>query len=655
MKPNLSCHRSVPRAAGVCLAAAGLAVVPGLAAFAADSTPPPTVRAAIDDTGEVTSATQYAQDGTTSDFGGELPIKLTIGHTTAGGQQTYTYHVENTFSQQQTLHYDDTLGNARHTSVTLQLPLVAQLGVNVPKDAGAVTAPGSTITTDGNGTRHLLWNMVLFTPLGSAAQDVTLSTEGDQAPVAELRATAVDPTSAPGLSGVAQAASASYQQDDFWAGYAHGANEGLAQLSDGTGQLVDGLVQAFAGATQLHAGIAEAQGGAVQLDNGTAQAYGGSQQLTTGLGKLHGGLGQLADAQAGLPAALDGVKQLKAGVDKVLAGIGDEKTKKTLVNGSEQLADGLDQLVAAFGTADDSAVDNPGIAFGLRCAADALDLVVNGNTTSTPDVCYADFGGNRLVLPKLSTVPGAGLYSTLLTAVLDQALTPINAAISSQVVPGLKSLADGARQIRAGLSSGSNKHPGVKEGLDQVSAGLAELRSGLGKAVTGVKKLDAGSGDAYDGSAQLTDGLRQLSDGQHQVATGLPAAVDGTGQLADGLGQAVDGGKQIHDGIDQVHTQATGPLEKQLKQASQNGHKQLAVLTAAAALGDKAPGGAGTSYVLSQSTNGIALASAATDVSGGDSNTARNLGIGAGGFALLLLGLGAGFAVGRGSRQDSAA
>ena len=653
MNPNLSCYRSVPRAAGLCLAAATLAVVPSLGALAADSGGAPTIRATIGDDGAVSSAKQISTDGSATDFGGQMPLSLKISHTVSGGQQNYAYHVENTFSQTQTLNYVDTLGNTRHTSVQLQLPLVAQLGVDVPKSAGALTAPGATISTDARGTRHVLWNLVLFTPLGSAAQDVTFTAAGSGKPVAELRGVAVDPTTTPGLSSASQAASSGYQQDDFWAGYANGGNDGLVKLSDGTGKLVDGLVQAYAGATQLHNGIADAQAGAVKLDDGTAQAYDGSKQLSSGIGKIHGGLGQLADKKKGLPAALDGVRQLKAGVDKVLAGIGDAKTSNTLVNGAEQLAGGLDQLVAAFGSADDSAVSNPGIAFGLRCAEDALDLVVNGNATAKPDVCFATLGGIRPAIPKLSSIPGTALYSTILSALLNQALTPINEGISTEVIPGLKALAGGAKLIRAGLSSGDAKHPGVKEGLDQISAGLAELQGGLKKAVVGIGKLDAGSGKAYSGSQDLTDGLSQLSAGQHQVATGLPAAVDGTGQLATGLGQAVDGGKQIKAGIDQVHTDALGPLEKQLKQASQNGHKQLAVLNAAAALGAKGPGGAGTSYVLTQNTKGFSLA--ADTGSSGDSHTGRNIGIGLGGFALLLIGLGSGFAMGRGGRRRTTA
>jgi hypothetical protein len=91
------------------------------------------------------------------------------------------------------------------------------------------------------------------------------------------------------------------------------------------------------------------------------------------------------------------------------------------------------------------------------------------------------------------------------------------------------------------------------------------------------------------------------------------------------------------------------PLATQLQQASQNNHKQLAVLQAAAAMASSAPGGAGTSYVFSQRADDVALAANSKNVSsGGGSHTGRNVGIGLGGAALLLVGLGGGFVAGRG-------
>ena len=635
-----------PRASLLCLSAATIALIPNLA-FAADNTAP-TIRAAIGSDGAVSSVQQYAADGSASSFSGKLPISMKVTHTSSGSQQTFTYHVENTFSRTQMVNYDDTAGRPRHTTVTLQLPLVAQLGVDIPKSYSDVTATGATVTTSPDGTRHLLWSLVLFTPLGAAVQDVTVTASGSGSPVAELRAAAVNPTTTAGLSSASQTATAAYQQDDFWAGYANGGKDGLAKLSDGTGQMVDGLVQAFSGANQLHNGIVEAQGGAVQLDDGTRQAYNGSKKLTDGLGQIHGGLDQLA-AEDGLPAALDGVKQLKAGVDAVLAGIGDDTTSNTLINGMTQLTTGLNLIATAL---NDPA---SGFGVGLTCAQDVLDVVVNGNATATADPCWASapFNGTKPALPALSTVAGTGTYVAILQGVLDQAITPMQQAFTGTVGPTLTQLAAGAKLIRAGLShdpgaGGADDPGGVKEGLQQIDAGLGKLRSGLADAVDGIDLLDAGSGEAFTGSKKLTDGLRQLSDGQHQVATGLPAAVDGTGQLADGLKQLVDGGGQVRDGIDQVNEQAVTPLGNQLEQASQNNHKQLAVLQAASNLAGQAPGGSGAVYVLSQAPLNASLASG---TSGGGSHTGRNVGIGLGGAALLLVGLGGGYLMGRGRRR----
>jgi hypothetical protein len=88
------------------------------------------------------------------------------------------------------------------------------------------------------------------------------------------------------------------------------------------------------------------------------------------------------------------------------------------------------------------------------------------------------------------------------------------------------------------------------------------------------------------------------------------------------------------------------PLLDQITQGSQNAKKQLAILEAAGALASEAPGGAGTAYVLSQSTNGFRLA-AATTSSSGSSHTGRNIGIGLGGLVALIIAVTAGFALGR--------
>jgi len=129
------------------------------------------------------------------------------------------------------------------------------------------------------------------------------------------------------------------------------------------------------------------------------------------------------------------------------------------------------------------------------------------------------------------------------------------------------------------------------------------------------------------------------------VATGLPAAVSGAAQIATGADQLEAGAVAVKAGILAVQSGAVAPLLKQLTDGSQNSKKQLAILDAAGALASQAPGGAGTAYVLSQSPTGFRLA-ASTSSSGG-SNTGRNIGIGLGGLAALVIAVTAGFFIGR--------
>ena len=551
------------------LAAVGIALVPNLA-YAADASGA-TIRAAIGSDGRVASARLYNADGTSSAFTGNLPLTVSITRTTTGATQTYTYHVVNTDSKTETVHYDDTAGSPHHTSVTLQLPLVATLGVDLPASMKNVSAAGGSVSTASNGSRHVQWTMILFTPLGAATQDVSFTATGSGSPVAEIRAITVDPSSTAGLSSASTDATAAYQQQDFWAGYANGASGGLKQIADGISQLHDGIVKGADGANQLA--------------DGSDQAFSGSKKLTSGLKKIHGGLAQVADPKTGLPTAV-------GGIDLMLAGVGTSKDAKSLVG-------------------------------GLACVKDVLTAVLQGTvappdgngTVGKTDPCFFDKTLNpSAAIPPLAKTTG------------------LNAFVLGALVTDSPGAPSALTQLSQGLSSTDPKTPGIAQGLQQLKAGLAA-------AVVGINKLTAGSGKAYRGSKKLTSGLGQIADGQRQVADGLPAAVDGTAQLLAGVKQA--------------NSAAVEPLATQLMQASQNNHKQLAVLQAAAAMANSAPGGAGTSYVFSQRAQDAALAASTTKASGGSSHTGRNVGIGLGGAALLLVGLGGGFVAGRSRSRRS--
>src|SRR3954451_22409761 len=303
-------RRGLTRLAVLSLPLAAVLLLPTGAMGATSGSGGSTVRATIGGDGAVKSVRVYAPDGSTSSFTGDLPLKVSISRTVSGSTSTYTYHVENTVSKTQQVTYSDTAGKAHTSTVDVQLPLVARIGVQLPKSFENVSAPNGVVQTDPNGVSRILFTMILFSPLGSPIQDATFTATGKGAPTAEISATTVNPSTTPGLSQSAQDANASSQQDDFWASFASGGNGGLTQLADGVGKMVAGLAALAPGAHQLADGIKAAGAGAILLDNGTKSALDGSKQLRDGAKSASTG-GQQLDT--GAKAAFDGSKQLAGG------------------------------------------------------------------------------------------------------------------------------------------------------------------------------------------------------------------------------------------------------------------------------------------------------------------------------------------------------
>jgi putative membrane protein len=604
MKESANRRASV-RLLALCLGTSAALITPS-AALGADLATGGTVRATIGANGAVTSVKQVGSDGATSAFSGQLPVKMSITHT----GQSFTYHVENTFTKTQTVHFTDTAGNDRHTTVALQLPLVAQLGVDVPASMKNVTATGATVTTGANGVRHVLWNMVLFSPLGSSAQDVSFTASGSGTPVAELRATPVDPSTAPGLSAKTQDKTAEFQQEDFWAGYASGGNDGLNKLSAGMGQLIDGLSQLLSGAAQLHSGLADglsgtqqAADGSTKLYNGSKQVHEGQGQLTTGLRKIHngqgdltdglrqvkagqasltaglvqinggqssltdgltqisGGLAQLNDPTTGLPAALDGIQQLIDGVGsdatagtllngvaQLQGGIGDAATAGTLLNGVAQVQGGLTLL-------------QTGIQQNAGCAVDILNKIIGGFAGGA-DACAT--GGLLPPMPAVALSPTSSAVMNGLLAQFTAVSNGTDATLSgafAQLQGGMTAIQGGLAAMKVGLSTGDFSNPGLKEGLQLTLGGLQQLQTGVGAAVTGIGQLAPGAASALSGSQQLLDGSAQALDGSRQLQDGDAQTLSGSKQLYTGSGQALAGSTKLFNGTGFGALELTGGLK----------------------------------------------------------------------------------------------
>ncbi|MCA1711201.1 MAG: hypothetical protein LC789_05990 [Actinobacteria bacterium] len=578
-------HRRQPKAwvVSLCLPAAALLLLPG-AASAVDAGPA-TVRAVVGGDGSVKQVKQYSQSGDASRFDGKLPVALSIQRSKDGARQTLRYHVENTQSATQDVAYTDTAGVAHTSKVELQLPLVAQLGVTVPTSMRDIQADGATITTDADGTKHLLWQMVLFSPLGAPVQDVFLSASGSGIPAAQVRAIAVDPTTSPGLGGTAQAANAAQTQDDFWHQYASGGDDGLTKLRAGMSKIVAGLELLAPGSRKLADGLGAAGDGATKLDAGTLKAKAGAGELSTGLGKIAAGQ---TDLTAGLTLIHDGQQSLTDGLTQIHDGQGALTTGLTQLGaGQDSLTGGLTQINAGqtslTGGLTQLNTGQTALTGGLTQIHDGQAALTTGLTQlsggltqlnaglpAALDGVSALAGGVQKLLAGVGTRSDSG--STTLLGVVNQLIYGVTHTATSTTDPGglkevltsIKQGVDCASVVLADVVNGATAAPagtlacwpsgrpaltGLKNvATVEVAAGLNALYNGLVAAQTGAGQLAAGATAAVAGSTQLTAGTGAALDGSKQLAAGTGAALTGSQQLADGTAKALDGSQQLSAG-----------------------------------------------------------------------------------------------------------
>ena len=416
----------------------GLTMAPTASVLAQDAAGLSTVRALIGGDGSVSSVERLG--GGEAPAAADLPVTVAISQSPSGEATTTNYTVTNTTSAPQAVPYLDAAGKSATVQQDVALPLVAQLAVRLPASRTDVQAAGARITELSDGSKELVWSMVLFGPIGAPVSDVSFTAGGTGEPLARLDVAAVQPNATPGLSATGQAANAIVNGNGILSTVANGANAGLLKLADGVGQLLAGLDKLEAGAVQLNEGIAAGADGAAQLAAGSATAKAGSGKLAAGLGQLSAGAGQLSagagkldtgagkilagldaantgagklavgstalstgataaaagaqklsdglalisgglnqlSATAGLPAALEGAKKLAVGVDQLRAGLGSPTTAGTILNGLAQIGGGLTSVKGGL--------DGLGAPTGLPAAKGGVDLSKGGVVASKAGV-----------------------------------------------------------------------------------------------------------------------------------------------------------------------------------------------------------------------------------------------------------------------------
>lgn len=607
-------------------AAAGVALVAASPAALAEGTPPvpTTVRATLGPDGTPTGTKTLKPDGnggvSSTDFTGDLPLKMTVTPTVGGqpvndltkadGALTLAVHVENTSGTTQDVSYTASNGKTKKVQTLVALPLVGQLRMALPKGYTNVQAPGAAVRVDPDGTTRVLWSLVLFTPLGSPAADVSLTADAKGgAPAIDLQAATVNPSATPGLSIATTSANQTQTQADFLKTYAQGGDVGIKQLAGGLGQLVAGLGSAQSGAQQLATGLAagsdgaqklaagarDARNGSGDLREGLVKINGGTQQLSTGLdsaskgGKqLQGGLKRLRDGNGSLA---DGTKKLKAGADQLAAGTGlvatgnlqlaagfaGSTSSPGLIGGSQQLVAGLRQIDAGLGQLADPKLGLPAAGAGLTTVRDGLKQAVaglgdNGDTSATTingGLSQSLSGAQQLRDGVQQLGTGTDCALIIATDIRDGSsatpdfcypvgnVKPVQSPATGATLVAANALITQLTTLKGGLSG--QVLPGLGRlvaGLSQLSTGVKQLRTGLSSgsdanpgALEGVNQILAGTTTAVSGVTQLKAGTSAALTGAQQLSAGISQAGEGAQQLAAGSGLAAAGATQLKDGL----------------------------------------------------------------------------------------------------------
>jgi len=220
----------------------------------------------------------------------------------------------------------------------------------------------------------------------------------------------------------------------------------------GLADIRSSLVTAEDGAAQLVDGSASAQTGAAQLADGTAQLAGGSQTLAAKLGDLSSGAAQVRD----------GAAQVSAGAAKVAAGNDQLAAKATQAGqaaarlAAEAPAAGQ-QLIAQLQA---SHVD-PAVIAQVQAGLTGIDQKVQaGNTQIQSAVGQV----NQLAAGSDQVATGAAQVSSGATRVADGASQAQTGA--AQLADGASAAATGSAQLRNGLTT-------LHDGTAQLHAGLA--------------------------------------------------------------------------------------------------------------------------------------------------------------------------------------
>lgn len=507
-----------------------------------------TVEYPVGGPGQTSTATQAT-------FTKPLPVALHAEYATGGegangidptsvagtsGDMRIRYTVTNTSVKTESITYTDAGGNERTVEQPVFSPFVGTLMATLAPGVALKDAGSAVVSTNTQGETTLLWNLVLYPPLGGYQQDLSFAVNSGslQVPAVKMQVAPVTNSQDPAVGFSAKLLSDSVAGNTKLA-------DGLTTLDESTAKLANG-------AAELTKAQAAATTGTKDAYDGSKGIARGSAALTDGLLDISGGLNQLA-GDAGLPAAVTATGTLADAVDAIAAGVGAASDPP--IPTPPPLPPKVTLVQAARAAQASAALLRQG---ALSAAADAndavsaIDAAIAAMCVPTPVTGCAD----------LATAKAKATSAGVKAAAVAGGTNLLNTLVLSQITAGLI-------KVSTGLKSLNTAKPGVYEGLEQLQQSLAQ-------AATATQALAAGSEGAAQGSAELSGYSSDLAKG--------------LGQLAAGSEKILAGNEGLAKGADDLQTQGTTKLLDGVISASADPAMASAYLAAASArAGSSAP------------------------------------------------------------------
>ncbi|MEI6622818.1 MAG: hypothetical protein WCP28_13015, partial [Actinomycetes bacterium] len=568
--------------------------------------------------GQTSAATQAT-------FGKPMPVALHAKYSTPGegaqgidpttvggrsGDMTVHYTATNTVAKVEPITYR----NAAGVSTTEQQPVFAPFVGTVL----AVLAPGVALTDPGNavvnttagGQTSLLWNLVLYPPLGNYTQEMAFGVRSDDLQVPEVTMEVVPVANAqdPAVGFSANLLSQSVTGNKKLA-------DGLSQLNDSALKLADGAAQLSSGQQQSASAAVSAEQGSAKITKGAAGVTSGAKSLGSGASTLSDGATKLGDGATKLS---DGATALSKGLDELAAGLVGAEA------GANKLAVTVQGIAVLVGNPTDQRLPVPDLKTpyaapttmsllqGIWLVEDIITKLLRPLALSVAADSALTRAGLLVVVPNLQSLNTkyCGLSPTIdpldctklqlaLGAATAAQTTSKNAAVNALLLAGgltlvynplLKAIEQAVIKISAALLSDPKVGPSVYGGLVLLQDGLAtsvvagnQLAAGGRQLSLAGQAVGSGGQDLAAGNAKLSTGAQSLADGAKQLTDGSRTLTNGLGSLADGSQQLASGGQGLAQGASDLQDQGTATILNQVVDSSSQPALADAYLSAASA------------------------------------------------------------------------